>query len=67
MIERVDTHETMLTKWLEKNINDATTKSLTYDKFPTSWIWNRSIIQWTRWQAHRCIGQFPFAHASSTE
>ncbi|XP_071912361.1 uncharacterized protein [Coffea arabica] len=67
VLDRDHIHDTMLTKWFERNQSDVSARNLMFAEFPSKWTWNQNKRQWESRLQGRCIGRLPYAHPHSSE
>ncbi|KAK9725260.1 hypothetical protein RND81_05G132400 [Saponaria officinalis] len=65
VIERANENETMLMGWLTANTIYPEARTLTYDQFPTNFVWTDGY--WTRRNKGMSIGRMAFVHPIAGE
>ncbi|XP_028086979.1 uncharacterized protein LOC114287735 [Camellia sinensis] len=67
IINQPGVHETMFTRWFQANRDHVEANTLTYEEFPSSWVWNQKQKKWKMRQQQICIGRLYYAHPNSGE
>ncbi|XP_028084559.1 uncharacterized protein LOC114285679 [Camellia sinensis] len=67
IINQLGVHETMFTMWFQANRDHVEANTLTYEEFPSSWVWNQKQKKWKIRQQQICIGRLYYAHLNSGE
>jgi hypothetical protein len=58
---------TMLIEWFKTNQESEVARSLTFDRFPQQWVWNRKLKRWTLRKQGFAIGRMYYAHPTLGE
>ncbi|XP_038722074.1 uncharacterized protein LOC120014228 [Tripterygium wilfordii] len=67
IIQQPDIEKTMLTEWMHTNSISESARNLTYNSFPSQWVWNPKNREWTPRQRGQSIGRMSYVHPSSGE